>query len=240
MPTQFSAPQIDQLRRNAKRLGRTLSITHSEALDRVAAVHGFRNWSLLSKQSGAGTNTPSPPVRPAASARPQGSDDPRRRYYLHGDQYEDDHSRYYCSQCDVFFKADHFASHGQHTGERCLRAEEHWAKRDAQSKMTWRRPDTPVNILRGPALAARAQYRSLRPAFSDWLLAQGRRFRNGERNDDISFAGASFVTARGLPKTPKSLTQLREHYERRGRHRSSLDVLDAAWSEFLALQPARQ
>lgn len=98
----------------------------------------------------------------------------------------------------------------------------------------------PVNLLRGPALAARAQYQALRPGFSDWLLAQGRRFRNGERNDDISFAGTSLVTARGLPKTPKSLTQLREHYERRGRHLSSFDVLDAAWAEYLALQLARQ
>lgn len=243
MSTQFSQPQLDQLRRDAKRLSRSLSITHSEALDRFAAQHSFKNWSLLAKHSAAGTAgpslSPSATPRKAAPVQARPPADPRKRYYLHGDQYEEDTSRYYCAECDVFFKAEHFASHGMHTAERAVGAEERWAKRDAQSKRTWRRPDNPVNVLRAPALAARAQYQALRPAFSDWLLAQGRRFREGDRRDDVGLMAASLVRARGLPTTPKSQTQLREHYQRRGEHRHELEALDAAWAEFLELQAAK-
>lgn len=237
MTTLISAAQLDQLRRNAKRLGRTLSIPHGEALDRIAAERGFKSWSLLAKHSGGNTNSPTAPPEAPSQAQPPA--DPRRRYYLHGDQYEEDSSRYYCAQCDVFFKADHFASHGVHASERALSAEEYWAKRDAQSKLTWRRPNNPVNVLRAPALAARTQYQALRPAFSDWLLAQGRRFRDGDRRDDVGLMAASLVRARGLPKTPKSQTQLREHYQRRGEHCQELEALDAAWAEFLELQAAK-
>lgn len=236
MTTFISAAQLDQLRRNAKRLGRTLSIPHGEALDRMAAERGFKSWSLLAKHSVGNTNSPTASLEPPSQAQPPA--DPRRRYYLHGDQYEEDSSRYYCAQCDVFFKADHFASHGLHTNERALSAEEHWAKRDAQSKLTWRRPDNPDNLLRAPALAARAQYQALRPAFSDWLLVQGRRFRDGDRRDDVGFMAASLVRARGLPTTPKSLALLLRHYQRRGELLRDAEVLDAAWLEFLGPRPA--
>jgi len=30
------------------------------------------------------------------------------RYYLHGDRSEESPELYFCKQCDVFFKADHF------------------------------------------------------------------------------------------------------------------------------------
>lgn len=241
VPTQFSAPQLDQMRRDARRLSRTLSIKYGVALDRIAAEHSFKNWSLLSKHSTAGALGLAPPSsappRVAVPASAQPPADPRRRYYLHGDQYEEDTSRYYCAECDVFFKADHFAKHGMHTGERLLSAEEHWAKRDAQSQQTWRRPDNPVNVLRAPALAARAQYQALRPAFSNWLLAQGRRFRDGGRRDDVGYMAASLVRARGLPATPKSLTLLLRHYQRRGELLREAEVLDAAWVEFLRPRP---
>lgn len=236
MTTQISAVQLEQLRRDAKRLGRTLSIPLSAAQNRIAAKHGFQNWSLLAKHSSASTNSTSRP--PPEPAHPQIQDDPRRRHYLHGDQYEEDPMRYYCSQCDVFFQADHFASHGQHTGERLMSAEKWWAKRDAGMDRTSRRPDNPVNILRAPTLAARARYQALRQAFSDWLLAQGRLLRTEERRDSISIMAVTMLTARGLPTRPRSITELLHHYRSWGKHRTELEALEAAWDEFLALQPA--
>jgi hypothetical protein len=235
MNTHISAAQLDQLRRDAKRLGRTLSIPHSEALDRIAAKQGFNNWSLLSRHSAASPSVTS--LSPPSPDRVQPPDDPRRRYYLHGDQYEEDPSRYYCAQCDVFFQADHIESHGQHTYERYMSAEERWAKRDASMKLNRRRPDNPVNILREPALAARAQYKVLRPAFSDWLLAQGRLLRTEERRDGISIMAVTMLTARGLPTRPRSLTELLQHYRSWGKHSTDLAALEEAWAEFLALQP---
>jgi hypothetical protein len=64
MFTSFSPIQLERFRREAKKLSRESSITHSEALDRVAIRHGFKNWSLLVKHSEAlpaisGTEPPS-------------------------------------------------------------------------------------------------------------------------------------------------------------------------------------
>lgn len=242
MTTIPSAARIEQLKREAKKLVRATSLTHSEALDRLAGKNGFTNWSLLAKHAGrsasASVSSPLAPSRPNTPAPPARPTDPRQRYYLHGDQYEPDPSRYYCAQCDVFFAADHFAEHGPHTGERYLAALERWKKRDYRSQMNWRREDTEVNLLAASALAARAQYQSLRPAFSDWLLLQRKRCREGDRRDSIGFMIIGLLTSRGLPKTPKSLTLLRQHYERHGAQHFELEALEAAWAEFSERQPA--
>lgn len=241
MSTPLSAAQIEQLRRNAKRLARTLSIPHSEALDRMAVQQGFRNWSLLSKHTSksskagpepTGATKPPPPSSAAAT-------DPRRRYYLHGDQMEDDPSRYFCVQCDAFLDAQHFATHGPHTGERFLQKLEQMRKQDKHSQLNWRRPDDAVNVLRESALAARAEYQALRPAFSDWLREQGRRMRTGERRDNIASMATGLVSRRGLPTRPKSLPLLIAHYSRWGHQRYELKALEDAWDEFLAAQADR-
>jgi hypothetical protein len=238
MSTSFSTAQVEQLRRNAKRLGRTLSISHSEALDRIAAQHGFKNWSLLSKHSTpasapAGATQDAPPTAPKPSEA-RAALDPRKRYYLHGDRYEDDPSRYYCAHCDVFFDAAHFASHGPHAGERYLSSLARWAKRGWRSKMDWRRPDDAANLLHESAIAARAQYQALSPAFSEWLQLQRKRTRAGERRDNVGFMALELITSRGLPKTPKSLPLLREHCQRRGAQHYAQEALEKAWGEFLA------
>jgi len=51
MATSFTTAQLERFRREAKKLGRQQSITHSEALDRIAAEQGYKNWSLLAKHS---------------------------------------------------------------------------------------------------------------------------------------------------------------------------------------------
>jgi len=233
MLTSFTPAQIDQLRRDAQRLRKQESLTHYEALDRIAAKHGYRNWSLLSKHSAAPASSavpaslPSPvPPSPPRVLRPAEPTDPRRRHYLHGDQDEDDPARYYCAQCDVFFDAAHFSSHGPHTGERFLERLERWAKRDARSQATWRRPDNAANVLEAAALAARSEYQAERQAFSDWLWAQ-----RGEKNR-TGLMARGLMTARGLPKTPKSLSQLVRHYERSGKTYFSPSTLFDAWEEF--------
>lgn len=45
----IDAHQIENLRREAKALRKSLNITHTEALDRLAVRHGYTNWSLLAK-----------------------------------------------------------------------------------------------------------------------------------------------------------------------------------------------
>lgn len=236
MLTSFTPSQMDQLRRDAQRLRKQETLTHYQALDRIAVKHGYRNWSLLAKHSapaggaapGGGAIAQRPPM-PPTSTEPK---DARPRYYLHGDQFEDDPQRYYCAQCDVFFQAEHFASHGPHTGERLLDQLERWKKRDWRSKMQWRRPEDATNLLQADALAARAEYQALRPVFSAWLQEQRKRTRSGERRDNVGLMTLELVTSRGLPTTPKSLKQLCYHYERRGYQRFATEALESAWSEF--------
>jgi hypothetical protein len=50
LPT-FSSAELAQMRRDAKRISKQERLTHSEALDYLAAKHGYANWSLLSKRS---------------------------------------------------------------------------------------------------------------------------------------------------------------------------------------------
>ena len=113
-------------------------------------------------------------------------------------------------------------------------------KQDKHSQMNWRRPDDAVNVLQEPALAARAEYQALRPAFSDWLRAQGRRMRAGDRRDNIAFMAIGLVSRRGLPTKPKSLPQLLDHYRRWGHQNYEIKALEDAWDEFLAAQTEKQ
>lgn len=45
--TPLTPAKLEQLRRDAKRLSKTQSLQHSEALDIIASEHGFKNWQLL-------------------------------------------------------------------------------------------------------------------------------------------------------------------------------------------------
>lgn len=45
--TAFTLAQIEHFKDQAKRLSRTRQISHSKALDEIAATHGFNNWQLL-------------------------------------------------------------------------------------------------------------------------------------------------------------------------------------------------
>lgn len=61
----FSANQIAQLRRNAKRVAREQGLSHSESLDRQAHSQGYGNWSQLMKHA-----EPAAPRSPATAPAP--------------------------------------------------------------------------------------------------------------------------------------------------------------------------
>lgn len=145
MATSFSSVQLERFRRDAKKLSRELSITHSAALDRIAAQQGYKNWSLLAKHSEESW-APSP-ATVQSTTTPLGA----VRYYLHGDQVEEDLARYYCARCDAFVDAAHFDDRTIHDNEghleRFLASLKRWSKRSPVSKSGWRRPDDAPNLL---------------------------------------------------------------------------------------------
>jgi hypothetical protein len=64
VPEPLKTSQVDFLRRAAKKLARAEGILHSHALDRLAKEHGYKNWSLLQKNSAPNPEKPHDQPRP--------------------------------------------------------------------------------------------------------------------------------------------------------------------------------
>lgn len=228
MATTFTAAQLEQFRRDAKRLGRQLSIRLSQAQDLIAVQHGFKNWSLLAKHREA---VPAPKalrkaVEPAVDNRP--------RHYLHGDQDEDEPSKYYCARCDVFFEASHFNGwhkaerNDESDGERYLASLARWNTLPRSQKATRRRADDVPNILAERALAERDAYQTSRSPFHKWLEAQR------DRDDPVGDLAGDAMRDKRFPVTASTRRQVQDYLSRRGADVDVLRALRDAWTEFSA------
>lgn len=223
MANSLSFAQISRLKREAKKAVREGSVTHAEALDRIAAAHGFANWSLLSKTH-VSRGAPLKPASAKARALVQ------KRYYLHGDQDETDSSLFYCVRCDSFCPPEHFANARLHPGQshemRYLESIERWNERGAKWRAEWRRPSDPVNLLAAAAVEVNACYQSSRSPFHRWLLAQI------SRDDVVADLAVDVRSDRGFPVSATCPDEIRAYLSRHGDH--ALDALDEAWDEFSA------
>lgn len=187
MATSYPPNQLERFRRDAKKLSRNLSISHSEALDRIAAQHGFQNWSILAKHS-SGAVQPIAPLRPPASPtpRPQAT----KRYYLHGDVVVDDPTRCYCARCDLFVELSHFGEPGYHRdnqdGVRFLSSLQRHNELPLLRKAARGRPENAPNVLEKQATQERDTREASRSPFHRWLETQrGRNDSVGDLADDI-------------------------------------------------------
>jgi hypothetical protein len=54
---------IEDVKRQAKRIARTTTVTHAQALDVLAVQHGFTHWSAYSRHLETGSRTDAAPVR---------------------------------------------------------------------------------------------------------------------------------------------------------------------------------
>lgn len=216
-----SPAQITRIKRQAKKLVRETAITHAEALDRAAAAHGFANWSLLSKASVA------PGGRLERATKDAGSR-AATRYYLHGDQDEDDPSVYYCARCDSFCLPDHFENDALHRGQshemRYLDSIERWAERGTVWRGRYRRPEDAPNLLAAKAVAFNSAYQQSRSAFHRWLLAQV------DRDDIVSDLAVDVRADKSFPVGASSRQEIERYLARHGDH--VLEALESAWLEF--------
>lgn len=228
MSKTISPAQLEQLRRDAQRLKREQEIPLHEAQGRVAIQHGFKNWSLLAKGV---TSGPAPEVRVVDTESDLGLDT-RKRYYLHGDQTEQDPALYYCAQCDWFSPAEHFESeHGPKTVERYLSNLRYWSSPE-RSRANWRRPDKAVNILTESAqafLTAQTQREKSRSPFLRWIVTQT------ERNDWIGDLASDIEGDKTFPVAETSLAKLIAYMKRAGAVEEALEAMDAAHAEFTAV-----
>lgn len=75
-PASLTPTVLEQLRRDAKRLGKAQSISHSKALDEIARQHGFKNWSMLHRSTIASNAAAAPPASSISPAPNQLPDPP--------------------------------------------------------------------------------------------------------------------------------------------------------------------
>ena len=220
MYSSLSPAQIEQLRRDAKRLAREELIPLHQSQDRLAQSLGFRNWSLLSKGSGH----TQPRIRLSEPAT--------RRYYLHGDQYEIDPSRYYCAECDVFFDPPHFdEKHRVDHGVRALQAIERFEKSPDDFASAVHRPTNALNLLRAAiaaAKAAREAKEAARSPFHRWLGQQK------HREDPVGDLAYDIVGDEHFPTGASSLAEVRRYLVNHLASAPALAALRVAWREFEA------
>jgi len=233
MATSISHSQLERFRREAKKLGRELSIPHSEALDRIAARHNFQNWSLLAKHSEADTAQPKAPL-PAHTAPPS---ELLSQHYLHGDVQAVDPARCFCARCDWLVDASHFDGVGFHResddGERYLRALANWKKRSPAEKASYGyRPDDTPNVLAERAVRerrARAAERRAREArrspFHRWLEQHQSRPSVQDLAEDI-------LNDLSFPVELATRREIEAHLSQHGGH--VIRGVRAAWREFEA------
>lgn len=225
MATSFTAAQLDQFRRDAKRLGRHLSIPLSQAQARIAAEQGFKNWSLLAKHSEG--RPPAPPASPRPVVE---APDLRRRYYLHGDVVEDDSTKCYCARCEFFVEPTHFSTDTFHQdgtdGERYLVSVARWQKLPKSEKTDRRRPDDAPNVLAAGALAAREAYEASRSPFHRWLATQK------DRDDPVGDLATDALRDKRFPVGANARRELEAYVSRHGDR--VVSAVRRAWREFSA------
>lgn len=228
MATSFTSSQLERFRREAKKLGRDLAIPHSEALDRIAAQHGFKNWSLLAKHSEG-----APPVPPATPQPVVIAPEPRQRKYLHGDIVEDDPAQCYCARCDLFVELTHFDTHDWHRdgtdSERYLASVTRWGKLPASQKADRRRPDDAPNVLAARAVAEREAFEASRAPFHRWLEAQK------GRDDSVGDLASDACRDKRFPVGAVARREVEAYVARHGDH--VVRAVRQAWREFAADGP---
>lgn len=222
MPSSLPAAQVEQLRRDAKRLARVESIPLYESQDRLAQSKGFKNWSLLAK----GVDQPPSRTKPPAPST--------RRYYLHGDQYELEPTRYYCAECDVFFDPAHFDEvHRVDHGERALKAIERFEKSPEDFASRVHRPKNAPTVLAAAisaAKAAREAREAARSRFHRWLEQQK------ERDDPVGDLANDILHDKHFPIGAASLPAVRGYLSDHLASREALAALREAWREFASGQ----
>ncbi|MBS0355496.1 MAG: hypothetical protein JSR83_16550 [Proteobacteria bacterium] len=223
MAISFTPVQLERFRREAKKLGRKLSITHSEALDRIAVEHGFTNWSLLVKHSDA-------PRALAVTEAPSTPRNARNRFYLHGDVVEGEVGKCYCARCDLFCDLNHFRPTSWHEdgedGERFLSSLARWNKLTSSEKGRRYRPADAPNVLQQAAEAARTAREASRSMFHKWLESQR------DRNDPVGDLAGDVLSDKHFPLDASTLREVEQYLSRYGDH--IIRAAQQAWREYQA------
>lgn len=141
-----------------------------------------------------------------------------QRYYLHGDQSEDDPRLYFCALCDVFAQEGHFKQHGEKNRARYERARARL--KNINSRFT--RPKNPLSLAESwpkPASPTKS-------SFYRWLSKQT------GRDDPIGDIASDVLRDKSFPINSQAPLRLERHILLKGGHEDALTALREAFSEF--------
>ncbi|MGJ7530170.1 YozE family protein [Variovorax sp. GB1P17] len=227
MATTLTAARLEQLKREAKKLTRATSVSHAEALDRLAVENGFANWSLLAKHVSRSSPVSPTPALPPLAPPPAPKPSMPARYYLHGDEEEGASGKFYCSQCDLFVDGGHFFSKHprEETLEHCLAAVERWGRRPA-SETVHRRPHGAHNMLEQAARAFTAAREAARGPFHHWLE------QRKDRDTIVGDIARDALRDKTFPVGATTLDELLSHLDRKSAPHAASQALREAWKQF--------
>lgn len=221
----FTFGELNRLRREAKRLKKEKNISHCKALDEIAVAQGWANWPTLAAAAQPASESP--------ESREHGLPE-LARYYVHGDQAEDEPAQYYCEFCDRFQASDHFeAAHGDAAWRRTLASLEAWRKLPLDTKYGFRRPDAAVNLFQdayelpgAPRPNARLKRMEASGHFHAWLSDQEWR---PDAVGDFARLVAGDAT---FPVSSDDIEVIRQHLS--SAPAEELNGFEEAWEDFLA------
>lgn len=222
----LSLGDVGRLRGDAKQLKKEKGITHSRALDEIAAAHGWRNWTALLAAAQPGAHTQDMKRGPLEKAR----------YFVHGDEDDATPGQHYCEFCDRFEQRAHFeAAHGDDAGRRAVASLETWRKLPLHTKRQYRRPNSAPNMFRdlygsSPVVlqtkAVRAPRNEPSGMFHAWLCEQE------WRPDNVGEFALLVACDPKFPASSDEVEVIRQHL--RSAPTGALNGFEEAWEDFLA------
>lgn len=149
------------------------------------------------------------------------------RFYIHGDQHEQEPLKYYCRACDHFELADHFSSAGhKDNGQRYFGHLRLWDRAIARWKLPQRRPRSAINLLAAQATEERRASEAARSDFHRWIEQQV------GRDDAVGFIAKDILRDEAFPTTAQTRDAVVSYVESVATWAEPVDAVKAAWAEF--------
>lgn len=219
----FTLSELNQLRREAKHLKKEAGISYCKALDEIAVAQGWANWPMMFAAAQPGAESPEQREARRSEAA---------RFYVHGDESEEESGQYYCEFCDRFELREHFeSSHDDASWRRTLKSLESWRKLPFDTKRQYFRPEGASNLHRetyptsGSAPNPSSQRNQASGMFHSWLCHQDWR---PDAIGDFARMVAFDVT---YPVGSDSIEVIRSHVS--SGSPQEREALEEAWEHFL-------
>lgn len=151
-----------------------------------------------------------------------------KRFYLHGDQREDQPHEFFCRACDLFVDAAHFES-GEHSdhGKRYFDALNMWNRGVARWKLPLRRPSSAPNILAAKADEDRKSADAARSDFHRWIEKQV------ERDDVVGDIAKDIMRDEKFPRYARLRQEVVNYIKGATAWDGPIAAIEQAWHEFV-------